>query len=98
MVASECCRMGGRVCVAGVRCGRKFVYFCCGEFRCWFFDGLWCGGKGCREWHGLETYPRIGNERDGVARPRQAIEVAKFSFDRLEREQERPVEVLTKVK
>lgn len=49
------------------------------------------------EWHGLETYPRIGNERYRIARPSQAIEVAEFSFYRLEGKEKRPVEGLSKV-
>lgn len=89
--------MDGGACVAGVRCGRKLVYFRAGEFWCWFFDNLYCGGEGCREWHGLGTYPGIGNEWDGVTRPRQAVEVAEFGLDRLEGEKERAVEVLFEV-
>lgn len=50
-----------------------------------------------REWDRLKTHPGIGNERDGVARPREAIKVAKFGLDRLEGEQERAVEVLSAV-
>lgn len=49
------------------------------------------------EWHWLETYPGIGHEGDGVARPREAIEVAEFGLDRLEGEMKRPVEVLSDV-
>lgn len=97
MVAREHRRMDGSARVAGVKYGRKLVYFCGSEFWCWLFDSLWLGGKGCGEWHGLETYPRVGNERDRVARPRQAIKVAEFGFDRLEGEQERAVEVLATV-
>jgi len=50
-----------------------------------------CTGE-FRRW--LFESPGIGHEGDGVARPREAIEVAEFGLDRLEGEMKRPVEVL----